>query len=93
MCAEYWNLRADVRCPVGHELSGDLQTHFTGDDGSSHYHYGLGERVKELEGITVTLDGRNDDFIGECTTCHAFYDYGAEIVEGKVIRLWNIPRP
>ena len=92
MCTEYWNLRADVRCPVGHELSGDLQTHFMGDGGSCLYHYDMGEPVQELEGITVTLDARNDSLIAECKVCPAFYDFGAEIVEGRVMRVWYMPR-
>ena len=91
MCNAYWNLRVDVECPKGHRYSDELQTHFMGEPGSCLNYYALGEPVEELQGVTVVLDGRIDAFIGECKDCKAFYDCGAEIIEGRVTRVWALP--
>ncbi len=54
--------------------------------------YELGQRVKELAGANVLLDGRNDDFIGHCPKCRAYFDIGAQIVAGKVTRVFFFPQ-
>lgn len=92
MCTEYWNLTADVECPKGHRFTDELQTHFMGEGGSCSYHYRLGESVDELQGVSVMLDGRNDDFIGRCPECDEHYYYGAEIIDGRVVRVWLLTR-
>lgn len=89
MCAMYWNLNAKIVCPYcGKRSLWNLQTHFMGDFGSFEHEYKLGEDVPELKSVSVVLDGRIDDFIGDCIKCGRFYDVGAEIVEGKVKRVW-----
>ena len=92
MCASYWNLR-DVKftCPACKaETSDDLQTHFP--DGYCTEYYEIGERVKWLGDMTVTLgdpkDGCPDDFVGQCGECDAFIDFGARIENGAVMEVW-----
>ena len=54
--------------------------------------YKLGQRVKELAGVSLLLDGRNDDFIGGCPKCRVYFDIGAQIVVGKVKRVFFLPQ-
>lgn len=89
MCASYWNLDTEMKCPsCGETTSWNLQTHFMGYLGSFSHYYKLNQKVHELEGVDVVLDGRIDDFIGDCEKCGRFFDVGAEIVKGKVKRVW-----
>lgn len=59
-----------------------------GDIGSFEHVYQLGQRTAELEGVTVILDSHINDFSGYCEACDRFFDVGADIVEGKVVRVW-----
>jgi len=68
----------------------DFTTHFLGDVGSYEHAYRLGEAVDELKGVTVLLDGRINALTGECPHCEAVCDSGAEIVEGKVVRVFPL---
>ncbi len=89
MCAMYWNLDTKMKCPgCGKTTLWNLQTHFMGDWGSYNHVYKLGEEVPELEGVDVLLDGRIDDFNGECEKCGRLFDVGAKIVKGKIERVW-----
>lgn len=65
-----------------------MQTHFMGDFGSCINRYKLGETVPELKRVSVILDGENDDLIGDCPSCDAFFNFGAEINKGKVTKLF-----
>lgn len=56
--------------------------------GSCEHFYKLNEDIHELEGIDVLLDGRIDDFIGDCGKCGRFFDIGAKIVKGQVKNVW-----
>lgn len=89
MCTMYWNLNTKMRCPsCGKASLWNLQTHFMGDFGSCVNVYKLDENVAELEGITLVLDGKIDDFIGDCPECGKFFDLGAKIVKGRVTKVW-----
>src|SRR2546428_5351827 len=91
MCSQYWHLKASMRCPVcDKETVWDFTTHFMGDIGSYSHEYGLGNTVDELKGVTVLLDGRIDALTGECPHCEAVFDVGAEIVDGKVTRVFPL---
>lgn len=88
MCSQYWNLKAKLTCPsCGKSKMWEVQTHFMGDYGSCLNYYKLGEKIEELGNMTITLDGKLDDFIGQCSTCGKFFDLGAEIIDGKVEKL------
>jgi hypothetical protein len=92
MCSAYWNLMAELPCPgCGDVRERELQTHFMGDAGSCVNYYRLGDEVEELRGVTVSLDGRIDDFTAGCDSCKSHWDVGGEIVDGKVVRVWNLP--
>ncbi len=89
MCASYWNLKAKMTCLCcGKTTIWELQTHFMGELGSYSHIYTTGETIPELQGVSVRLDGRIDDFIGDCPKCEALFDVGAEIVEGKVTEVF-----
>lgn len=89
MCVSYWNLDTEITCPSCGKVSmWNLQTHFMGYLGSCEHHYKLGESVYELEGMTILLDGKIDDFNGDCEECGKFFDVGAEIIKSKVKRAW-----
>lgn len=89
MCSKYWNLNTNIKCPkCGKQSMWNLQTHFMGDDGSCVNEYKLGEKVKELKGVSVLLDGKNDDFIGSCPQCEKFFDFGSNIVKGRVNKVF-----
>jgi hypothetical protein len=91
MCASYWNVKATLLCPAcGKEDKWELQTHFMGYMGSCQHEYTLGKEVDELEGVTVLLDGRIADFSGSCPKCDARFDVGANIVAGKIEKLFII---
>lgn len=59
-----------------------------GDFGSFQNNYKLGEKVAELKGVTVLLDGSIDDFIGDCDNCGSFFDIGAKILDGRVAKVF-----
>lgn len=81
----YWNLNTRLKCPNCGKVSlWNLQTHFMGEVGSCLNNYKLKEKVEELKGVSVLLDGRIDDFIGDCEYCDKFFDLGGEIKDGKV---------
>lgn len=61
-----------------------------GDGGSYNHEYELGEAVDELKGVTVLLDGRIDALTGECPYCEVVFDVGADIVDGKVTRVFPL---
>ena len=89
MCSMYWTLDVKVKCPkCGRDRMWDLQTHFMGYPGSCMHHYKLDEKIDELEDVSVVLDGRIDDFIGDCPNCDAKFDLGAEIANGTVKRVF-----
>lgn len=89
MCASYWNLDTKIKCPAcGQTAVWNLQTHFMGYLGSCEHFYKLNAEIDELKGIDVLLDGRIDDFIGDCEKCGRFFDIGAKIVKGKVKKVW-----
>ena len=89
MCSMYWNLNTRIICPECRKKElWNLQTHFMGDYGSCINNYKLKENIPELKKVSVILDGRIDDFIGDCSNCGKFYDFGAEIIEGKVMKVW-----
>ncbi|KKQ41849.1 MAG: hypothetical protein US60_C0028G0004 [Microgenomates group bacterium GW2011_GWC1_37_8] len=89
MCSMYWNLNTKLKCPnCGKSSLWNLQTHFLGDYGSCLNEYKLKEKVNELSNTSVTLDGKNDNFIGDCPNCDKFFDLGAEIVDGKVEKVF-----
>lgn len=92
VCSAYWNLEAQVSCrKCGHVYTDDLQTHFMGEWGSCENYYEIDEPVEELKGVSVILNGENDDFISICPECKEAGDFGAEIVQGKVVRVWSLP--
>lgn len=68
----------------------NLQTHFMGDFGSCVNEYKLGAPVTELNGVSLNLDGKIDDFIGDCPKCGAFYEFGAYIVKGAVKEVYAL---
>lgn len=82
----YWTLDAKVKCPKCSKVkTWDLQTHFMGYMGSCAHYYKLGEKVKELENLTVKFDGiEGRRFLGDCPNCDGMFDLGAEIIKGKV---------
>ncbi len=85
----YWNLDTKIKCPgCGKTTLWNLQTHFMGDWGSYSHVYKLGEEIPELEGVNVALDGRIDEFKGDCEKCGRLFTIGADIVEGKVTKVW-----
>lgn len=89
MRTKYWNLNTRIKCPnCGKNSMWNLQTHFMGDFGSCLNEYKLNEKVKELGNISVTLDGKNDDFIGSCDYCDKYYDFGADIKESRVEKVY-----
>lgn len=90
MCTQHWNLRVSFSCPNCGAEHSELQTHLMGDFGSCVNYYTLGEPVEELKGVSTVLDGQNDDFIGQCTACKAFIEFGAEIVAGAVHTVWPL---
>lgn len=74
MCSMYWNLSAKITCPnCGEKEKWSLSTHFMGDVGSCSNEYNLREDVKELKGVSVLLDGRIDDFVGDCPKCEKIF--------------------
>lgn len=92
MCSQYWNLEAEVKCPeCGRVFVDNLQTHFMGQIESCQNTYQLGQNVPELQGVSVVLDGRINDFIGTCE-CGAFFDVAARIHMGKVMNVWVLPK-
>lgn len=89
MCASYWNLDTKIKCPNCCKVGKwNLQTHFMGDFGSCINFYKLGQTIPELKGITVTLDGKIDDFIGDCPSCDKLFDLGGAIVDGRVEKVY-----
>lgn len=52
--------------------------------------YNLREDVKELKGISVLLDGRIDDFVGDCPKCEKIFYLGGEIINGRVKKTFFI---
>ena len=89
MCASYWNLDTKMKCPnCGKTSIWNLQTHFMGYLGSFSHNYKLNAAIPELKEVSVILDGRIDDFIGDCPKCEKFFDLGAEIINGKVVKVW-----
>ena len=89
MCSQYWNLNTKVAClNCGNARIWNLQTHFMGDFGSCVNNYELGEKIDELGSVSVILDGKNDDFIGDCPNCGKFFNFGAKIVKGKVEKIF-----
>jgi hypothetical protein len=89
MCLSYWNLKATLLCQVcGKKGTWRLQTHFMGYPGSYEHEYALGETIPELQGVSVLLDGRMAAFSGDCPNCEALFEVGAEIIDGKVRRLF-----
>lgn len=89
ICSSYWHLKATMLCPAcGKENVWDFTTHFIGDVGSYMHEYMPGKDVDELKGVTVLLDGRIDALTGECPHCEALFDVGAEVVDGKVTRVF-----
>ena len=92
MCSSYWTLKAVVECPKCHKTQPmEMQTHFMGEPGSCLNTYEMYQLIPELQGVSVELDGRIDDFI---TTCPQPCDYtflvGAIIEKGAVVRVWPI---
>src|SRR5258708_15758111 len=70
MCASYWNPTTKMAWPkCGQTTTWELQTHFMGELGSYSHMYTIGETIPELQGVSVLLDGRIDDFIGGCPNC------------------------
>ena len=96
MCSMYWTLRTPgVECGSCHALAvTELQTHFMGEVGSCGNYYALGDEVAELQGVSAMMTGKrgDDDFIGGCDACDQYADYGAEVVAGRVLRVWLLPR-
>lgn len=89
MCSQYWNLNTRLKCPnCGKARLWNLQTHFMGDFGSCLNEYKLKEKVEELKGVSLILDGRIDDFIGDCPNCDKFFNLGAEIINGKIEKIF-----
>ncbi len=87
MCASYWNLIAQFTCPSCHESSDwELQTHFMGGVKGTMCmdYYNIGDKISPLGDMSVILNGKNDDFIGDCPKCGKYYDFGGQIVNGKV---------
>ena len=90
MCAQYWNLNTDIKCPkCGEKSEWNLQTHFMGDYSCDQY-YKIGEKVPLLYGMTIKLDRNKDWFIGNCPKCDKFFDFGAKIVDGQVMKIFLI---
>lgn len=92
MCANYWTIKkAKLICKKCKKTSiwTDIQTHFMGggDNLICVDYYELGEKIKALGDLTITLDGKNDDFISSCPECKKFADIGAKIKHGKVIKM------
>lgn len=85
----YWNLNTDIECPkCGKKDTWNLQTHFMGEVMSCENFYALNEKVKELKGFTGEMNKDEDCFISDCPDCHEFFDYGATVVKGKVVKLY-----
>lgn len=85
MCADYWNLTADITCPSGHVTKdANLQTHFMGDMSCMHY-YRLGEPVAELKPVKDGwISEFKDDFIAECDACRVGHEYEWLTFDGRV---------
>ena len=100
MCSAYWNLVSGdapaFSMPCG-GTSDELQTHFMGEAGSCGNYYRVGEPVDELEGISVAHlpNDENDQLIGSCREHNGkhFALFDAEIVEGRVVRVWPLQAP
>lgn len=93
MCTMYWTIKEiELECPVCNKVGiWELQTHFMGDVGSCLNYYKLGEKVLELKGIkSATLDGRNDDFIGICSRCDKYINFGAKIKNETIEEILSI---
>jgi hypothetical protein len=96
MCSQYWTLiDIEFTCPrCLATTKDDLQTHFMGEIGSCSNRYELGTPVEELKFISATLgprkEGYPDDFIGQCGECKTWVDFGAVIIDGKVIKVYPI---
>jgi hypothetical protein len=97
MCSMYWNLMADVACPkCGKVERRELQTHWCGEAGSCVNRYELGQPVEELQGIEAANLPSDELFVTTCGTCPTensngyFFDCGARIENGAVVRVWPI---
>ncbi len=74
MSADYWNLLTII-CPAcGTHSRWRLSTHFMGDTWSCLNTYRRGESIPELLGVRVLLDGRIDEFRGDCPHCGRLYE-------------------
>ncbi len=97
MCASYWTLRVkDMDCPKCHKKSDwELQTHFNGGGrgGMCDSYYELNELIIPLHGITMTMDRNQDWFIDSCPKCKVFLDFGADVIDGRVVRVFELPIP
>lgn len=96
MCANYWNLKIkDMACPSCKEKSDwELQTHYMGGDegGICNDYYELHQIAKPLEGKTMIMDRDSDWFIDSCPKCKKFFDFGAEVNNGKIEKIFLLPR-
>lgn len=93
MCANYWNLETTIKCPNCKKGSTwELQTHFMGGETGTMCvdRYKINDLVPPLRNMTITLDGKNDDFIGGCKHCKKYFDYGATIENGRVTGVFPI---
>lgn len=91
MCASYWNLKVNMDCPkCGKNSDWELQTHFNGGGygGMCTDYYELHQEVIPLTGITMIMNRDNDWFIDECPKCKEFLDFGADIENGRVRRVF-----
>ena len=92
MCSSYWTLKAVVECPKCHKTQPmEMQTHFMGEPGSCLNTYEMYQLIPELQGVSVELDGRIDDFITTCPLpCYYTFLVGAVIEKGAVVKVWPI---
>ena len=95
MCCSYWTIKeAKLNCKKCNKTGNwrDIQTHFMGGGNGLRCidYYNFGKKIKPLAGLSITLDGNNDDFIGECPFCKEYAYIGAEIKKGKVIKMWTL---
>jgi hypothetical protein len=91
MCASYWNLRATVTCPTCATSQLDnLNTHFNGGGagGMCTDYYELNQAIPPLGDLSGTMGSMKEGFNGWCKKCKHGFDVDAELVNGKIIRVW-----
>ena len=96
MCASYWTLKIKMSCPKCKKNSDwELQTHFNGGDigGMCVDFYELHQEIVPLKGITMIMDRSTAWFIDSCPKCKEFLDFGADVENGRIRRVFALEKP